>query len=74
MVASAVYILDPRGKVIISRDYRGDCPASCIERFSGLLSEFEDEVGSAPPVICDGGISYIYIRHAGLYCKRSGLF
>lgn len=32
MVASAVYVLDLKGKIIISRDYRGDVPKSAIEK------------------------------------------
>lgn len=33
MVASAVFITDTKGKVIVSRNYRGDIPMSVIERF-----------------------------------------
>lgn len=32
MVASAVYITDLKGKVIISRNYRGDIPMNVSER------------------------------------------
>ena len=32
MTVSAIYILGPTGKVIISRDYRGDVPESAVER------------------------------------------
>ncbi|GKY90873.1 AP-1 complex subunit mu-1 [Mayamaea pseudoterrestris] len=44
MVASAVFITDLSGKVIISRDYRGDVPLGrAIERFSKYLDETPDE-------------------------------
>lgn len=33
MVASAVFIMDTKGKVIISRNYRGDIPMSVSERY-----------------------------------------
>ena len=33
MTVSAIYILGPSGKVIISRDYRGDVPESAVERY-----------------------------------------
>jgi len=33
MVASAVYILDLKGKILISRNYRGDIPKSAAERW-----------------------------------------
>ena len=36
MVASAVFILDLKGKVIISRNYRGDVPM-CSPRSPALL-------------------------------------
>lgn len=32
MVASAVFIMDTKGKVIIARNYRGDIPMSVAER------------------------------------------
>jgi len=30
---SAIYFLDQKGKVIISRDYRGECNSSITEKF-----------------------------------------
>jgi AP-1 complex subunit mu len=33
MVASALFITDTKGKVIISRNYRGDIPMSVSERY-----------------------------------------
>jgi len=33
MVASAVFIMDLKGKVIISRNYRGDIPMMVSERY-----------------------------------------
>ncbi len=33
MVASAVFIMDLKGKVIISRNYRGDIPMTAAERY-----------------------------------------
>jgi hypothetical protein len=32
MVASAIYILDLKGKIIIARDYRGDVPKAAVEK------------------------------------------
>lgn len=32
MVASALFIMDSKGKVIISRNYRGDIPMTVAER------------------------------------------
>jgi AP-1 complex subunit mu len=33
MVASAIFIMDTKGKVIISRNYRGDIPMSVADRY-----------------------------------------
>ena len=33
MTVSAIYILGPTGKVIISRDYRGDVTEAAVDRF-----------------------------------------
>lgn len=43
MAASAVYILDLKGKVLISRNYRGDMPLNIIEKFPKMLMEAEEE-------------------------------
>ena len=41
MVLSSLFFLDLKGKVLISRDYRGDISASHAEEFIDLLSERE---------------------------------
>lgn len=35
---SAIYVLDQKGKVLISRDYRGDVPQQCVDRFVQFIS------------------------------------
>uniref|UniRef100_A0A6T8L757 MHD domain-containing protein n=1 Tax=Hemiselmis andersenii TaxID=464988 RepID=A0A6T8L757_HEMAN len=65
MTASAVFILDMKGKVIISRNYRGDVPMSCVERFVHLM--IDEAEGSNPPVIVDNGVSYVYVKYGNLY-------
>jgi len=37
MVASAVFIMDLKGKIIISRNYRGDIPMSVADKFAKHL-------------------------------------
>ncbi len=32
-VASAVFVLDLKGKILISRDYRGDVPKSAVDKY-----------------------------------------
>jgi len=65
MTISILFILDSKGRVIISRDYRGDIKHSCVDRFVTRLLE-EDEDG-AKPIFEEDGISYIYVKHNNLY-------
>lgn len=66
MVLSAIFFLDLKGKVILSRNYRGDVAMEAADRFIPLL-EHSGELAS--PVLLDTvhGCSHIYIRHANLY-------
>ena len=66
MSASAVFILDVKGRVLISRDYRGDIPASKAERFMQKLLEVENE-SELTPMIYDEGVTYTYVQHNNLY-------
>ena len=65
MTASAVFILDVKGKVIISRNYRGDVPMNCVERFSGHVLE-ADEADELLGWL-EHGTTYVYIKYNNLY-------
>lgn len=65
MVASALFIMDLKGKIIISRNYRGDLPMSASEKFTKHL--MEDEEAQLTPVITDDGYTFVYIKHKNLY-------
>jgi len=65
MVLSGIFILDMKGKVIISRNYRGDVPMNCVERFSGHVLEAEE--ADERPVWLEHGTTYIYIKYNNLY-------
>lgn len=60
MVCSAIFITDTKGKVIISRNYRGDIPMAVSEKFSLFIQE-KDEY-ELRPVFTDDGITYVYIK------------
>jgi hypothetical protein len=62
---SALYILDLKGKIIISRDYRGDISINYVERF--VTKILEEEESSLKPIFEEDGVSYIYIKHNNLY-------
>ena len=66
MAVSALFILDLKGRVIISRDYRGEVPMTQAERFIIKLNELED-TGRLSPVVQDDGITYVWVQHANLY-------
>ncbi len=66
MVLSAIYILDAKGKVLISRNYRGDVENGVIEKFFGLATEREDE-GQLTPLLQTPEVTFAYIKHKNLY-------
>ncbi|CAN8028242.1 unnamed protein product [Ixodes persulcatus] len=66
MSASAIYILDLKGKVLISRNYRGDIDMSSIDKFMTLLMEKEEE-GCVTPIMRHADIAFMYIKHNNLY-------
>jgi AP-1 complex subunit mu len=65
MAAHALYILDLKGRVIISRNYRADLSTNVAQRFITRL--LEEEELNLKPIIEDEGLSYIYVRHNNLY-------
>lgn len=46
MVLSSLFFLDLKGRVLISRDYRGDIDSSYAEEFINIITEREIEVES----------------------------
>ncbi|VDM21299.1 unnamed protein product [Hydatigera taeniaeformis] len=66
MSASAIFILDSKGKVLIYRNYRDDIDMGVIEKFLSIVIEKEDE-GQISPVIHYEGASFIYVKYNYLY-------
>ncbi|CAF0981154.1 unnamed protein product [Brachionus calyciflorus] len=66
MSLSAIFILDSKGKVLISRNYRGDIEMNVIERFMQLLLEQEDE-SNLTPIVKHGDVAFIYVKHTNVY-------
>jgi AP-1 complex subunit mu len=68
MVASAIFILDARGKTLISRDFRGDLPMSAVSEFKRRVVEADDDANLTPFVhVEDKGYTFVYIRHSNVY-------
>uniref|UniRef100_A0A8C4TP36 AP-1 complex subunit mu-2 n=1 Tax=Erpetoichthys calabaricus TaxID=27687 RepID=A0A8C4TP36_ERPCA len=66
MSASAVFILDLKGKVLIYRDYKGDVSMSEIDFFMPVLMQQEEE-GLLCPLISHGKVHFLWIKHSNLY-------
>lgn len=64
MVASAVFVMDAKGKIIISRNFRGDVPMGVSERFSLYIQEKEEM--DQTPVFTEEGVTYVYVRYNNL--------
>ena len=56
---SAIYILDRKGRILISRQYRSDLPHNIHEKFAEKLLEL-DEATIKPLLIDDDGISFFH--------------
>jgi AP-1 complex subunit mu len=63
---SAVHVLSTAGKLLISRDFRGDVPSACVDRFLSLVLDAETET-ELKPVMYDEGLTYTYVTHNNLY-------
>ena len=64
-MASAVFITDTKGKVIICRDYRGDAPLSCAQKFATYVQE-KEEIDQFP-VFTEDGVTFAYVQCNDLY-------
>ncbi|KAL9327994.1 hypothetical protein ACSQ67_002997 [Phaseolus vulgaris] len=65
--ASALFLLDIKGRVLIWRDYRGDVSALDAERFFTKLIEKQADPQSQDPVVLDNGVTYMFIQHSNVY-------
>jgi len=65
MSCSGVYILDSKGKSLISRNYRGDVETSDVDKFMTLVMEKEEE-GITSPIIVHGDVTFVFIKYNNL--------
>ena len=59
MVCSAIFVTDVKGKIIISRNYRGDCPMSLADRFATYVQETDPF--DQRPIFTEDGFTFVYI-------------
>jgi len=66
MSMSAVFVLDLKGKNLISRNYRGDIDMTAIEKFLSIVLEQEEESNNSP-ILVWGDVTFVYIKYNNLY-------
>ena len=62
---SAIYFLDQKGKIIISRDYRGEVGSNITEKFQRKVLELDDRL--VKPVFTERDVTYMWIRVNNIY-------
>merc|ERR1719285_78272 len=55
-----------KGKVLISRNYRGDIDNSVIDKFIGLVNELDDD-NNMTPLIKTEECTFAFIKHSNVY-------
>lgn len=65
MTISSVFVMDLKGKVIISRNYRGDISMNASDRFARYIQE-KNEMDQRP-IFTDDGLTFAFIRHNNLF-------
>lgn len=66
MSSSAIFFLDLKGKVLISRNYRGDVDMNSIDKFMPILMDREEE-GSLNPILRHMETTFCFIKFNNLY-------
>ncbi|XP_005737083.1 adaptor related protein complex 1 subunit mu 3 [Pundamilia nyererei] len=66
MSASAIFILDLKGKVLICRNYMGNMDINVIDQFMPILMKREEDA-EMTPLISHGSAHFMWIKHNNLY-------
>ncbi|OSX68979.1 hypothetical protein BU14_2010s0001 [Porphyra umbilicalis] len=70
MAISAIFILDARGKTLISRSFRGDVPPDAPADFKARVIDVDADVIATPFVHvrkATGSYDFVYVRHTNLF-------
>jgi AP-1 complex subunit mu len=65
VVASAIFITDLKGKVLIARNYRGNVSMSAADKFSQRIQSQDDL--DAKPVFTEGTVTFMYVKYNNVY-------
>ncbi|KAG9351014.1 hypothetical protein JZ751_024903 [Albula glossodonta] len=66
MSASAIFILDLKGKVLICRNYMGNMDMAEIDHFMPILMKKEEDA-DVSPLLTRGAAHFLWIKHSNLY-------
>ncbi|XP_064415506.1 adaptor related protein complex 1 subunit mu 3 [Latimeria chalumnae] len=66
MSASAVFLLDLKGKVLIFRNYMGDVDMNEIDHFLPVMMQKEED-GAISPLLSHGKVHFLWLKHSNLY-------
>ena len=61
---SALYILDKKGKILVTRAYRNDVPHYINDKFNQKIIEFDEN--SMEPLFMHGGFCFIFTKHTNI--------
>lgn len=64
-MASGIYFIDYRGKVLLSRNYRADVPRNVSEIFTNRV--LQGDQNDLKPVYQEGKYTYVYIKVNSIY-------
>ena len=67
-MSSQLYILDLNGKLILSRDYRGNIPTSKYKLFVKKVIT-ENDGNLLAPILQIEEYSFVYYKNDNLYCN-----
>ena len=59
---SAIYILDNKGRVLISRLYKANMSPAIIDTFNSKLIEYSDETAYRPIFIDSDNVAFMHLK------------
>lgn len=67
MALSQLFILSPRGDIILYKDWRGNVPKTATETFFRKAKFWDGGGRDAPPAFQVDGVQYLHVKVGGLY-------
>ena len=67
MSLSQLFVLSPRGDVIIYKDFKGNVDKSSPDVMFRKVTMWDGDGNDAPPVFCVDGTHYVYVKSGSLF-------